>query len=458
MTVEMKFPQFKLEGDIVNDILINSRNRTIAWSACVKANYLKEEEANCLKRVSDCAEVKDRVNVIMKDADLYAEKMISIVSRPTQDDIARFVLVIIVDTLVTPDRDFSKYILGTSHVNSSLPYAPLTKLLESKDESIRLCASYVLTLLLTSRDAAKSGKEKTLLPLYRFIDKSLLKDESVDMNFVGVQLLKELLQIKIYRDFYWKHQKELFPSLLQILLERRGELQMKYYTVFSVWLITFNKSAVVDLNEQYPNIIEILYAIGKDAVKEKIVRLAIDSLINLLNISDKREKEQVVKHYLLAEGLEITKQLLERKWADEELKADLNDMLETLDDAVTTLTTFDEYANELKTKTFVWSPSHKSEEFWYENIDKFKENNWRLLKEMVALLGEKKTDDEKKLYQNQAIVCFDISQMIKQAPETAKVLEKIGGKSKVMNLMNSQNQNVKYEALRTTQQLVAMTL
>ena len=207
----------------------------------------------------------------------------------------------------------------------------------------------------------------------------------------------------------------------------------------------------------YKRQIEVLYAISKDAVKEKIVRLAIDSLLNLLNLSDPRKKEQVVKHYLLASGLETTKQLLERKWADNELKDDLNTMLEILNEAVTTLTTFDEYTNELNTKTFVWSPSHKSEEFWYENIDEFKKNDWKLLKQIIALLSER-TDDSKRLYQNQTIVCYDIGQMIKQAPETARALDKIGGKAIVMNLMNSPNSNVKYEALRTTQQLVALSL
>ncbi|VEU19653.1 DEKNAAC100825 [Brettanomyces naardenensis] len=457
MTVELQFPQFKLEGDTINDILINARSRTIAWGACVKANYLSDEEANYLKKVSDCADVKERVNVIVKDADIYAEKMVSLLSSTSQDDIIRFVLVCMIDTLVAPNSVFPKQVLGISHLDPSLPYAPLVKLLDSKDESIRLCSAYVLTLLLTSSDAAKKGNEKTLLPLYNFITSRLLKSANLDTNFDGLQLLKELLQVKLYRDLYWSQQKELFPALFHIVLEKKGELQMKYYATFSIWLLTFIPSAVSDLNEQYPAIIETLYAIAKDAVKEKIVRLAIDSLLNLLNIPDRKDRDKVVKHYLLANGLEITKQLLERKWADEELKQDLNAMLDTLNDAVATLTTFDEYANELTTKTLLWSPSHKSEEFWYENIDKFKENNWRLLKEMVALLDEN-TDDQKRLYQNQAIVCYDISQLIKGAPETAKQLDKIGAKGKIMNLMNSPNSNVKYEALRTTQQLVAMSL
>lgn len=455
--VELKFPQFKLEGENINDILINARSRTIAWGACAKANYLSASEAECFKKVSDYGDVKGRVALILKNPDVYAKNIASLLTKDTQSDIIRFVLVSMIDTLVLKGTEFAKSVLALSHLDTSLPYEPLVKLLGSKDEGIRLCAAYVLTLLLTDEAAAKQGNEKHIGPLYVYIASKLLSSGSMDYKFAGVQLLKELLQVKEYREIYWSQQKILFPPLFKILVEREGELQMKYYTALSVWLLTFIEQAVIDLNEDYPSIIEVLYSISKDAVKEKIVRLAIDSLLNLLNLSDPVKKEQVVKHYLLASGLEITKQLLERKWADSELKDDLNTMLEILNEAVTTLTTFDEYTNELNTKTFVWSPSHKSEEFWYENIDEFKKNDWKLLKHIVALLSEK-TDDLKRLYQNQTIVCSDIGQMIKQAPETARALDKIGGKAIIMNLMNSPNSNVKYEALRTTQQLVALSL
>lgn len=458
MSIQLEFPQFKLEGETVNDALINARNRTIAWSACVKANYLNADEAECLKKLSDYGDTRSRVAAVLKNPELYAEKMMSLISNNSApDDIVHFTLVCIIDTLVMPGSDFSKTLLALSHEDSKLPYEPLKELLGSKNATSRLCATYILTLLLTDDAAVKDGKNQLLKPLFKLISDELLKSKATDLNFAGVQLMKELLQIKQYRDYYWTQQHEDFPPLLQILVERRGELQMKYYTTLAVWLITFNKQAVIDINEQYPNIIETLYGISKDAVKEKIVRLAIDSLLNLLNISDSKLKEQVVKHYLLAGGLDITKQLLERKWADEELKDDLNVMLETLNEAVTTLTTFDEYLNELTTKTFVWSPLHKSEEFWYENIDRFKANGWKLLKEMLALLKEE-TDDEKRLYQNQAVICHDVNQMIQQAPETVRAVEKNGGKTTIMNLMNSASSNVKYEALRTTQQLVAMSL
>lgn len=456
MTVDLEFPQFKLEGDTINDILINARSRTIAWSACVKASYVTEDQANALRKLSDYADVKERTGLVNKDADSYATNMLAVLAAGSQDDVIRFVLVNIIDTLVAPGSDFAKHLLGASHVDSSLPYAPLAKLVSSKDDSIRLAAAYVLTLLLTSEDAAKQGNEKSLLPLYQYIT-SELQDSSIDTQFDGVQLLKELLEVPVYRSFYWSHQKEFFPALFHVLQAQRGELQMKYYTTFSVWLLSFVEPAITDINTDYPATIETLYSIAKDAVKEKIVRLAIDTLLDLLNVPDETLRDQVVKHYLLANGLEITKQLLGRKWADDELKDNLNTMVDTLNEAVATLTTFDEYLNELNTKTLVWSPSHKSEEFWYENMDKFKENNWKLLKQLVTLL-DVPSDDQKQLHLNQAIVCYDICQMFKVAPETSKQLDHMAAKAKIMNLMNSPNSNVKYEALRTTQQLVAMSL
>ncbi|KAG7857711.1 hypothetical protein KL939_002967 [Ogataea angusta] len=417
-------------------------------------NYLTVEEADCLKKVAGFTDVRDKTNYILKNADFYSTKIISLLAKAPHDDIVRFVLVSLIDTMVAPKSTFSKNILSIAHLDASLPYQPLIKLLGSNDESIKLSSSYVLTLLLIDESESHDGQEKVLRPLFDFLSARLLSSTKLDLNFFSIQLLKELLTIKQYRTFFWDNHETLFPPLLKVFTERRGELQMKYYATMSIWLLTFIPQALEDIETQYSELVGTLYVVAKDAVKEKIVRLAIGSLLNLLSL--KKGRDQLVKQFLLVKGLEITKQLIERKWADEELKTDLETLLEILNEAVTTLTTFDEYENELRTKKLNWSPSHKSEEFWIENVDRFKENNWKLLKELLQLLDA--SADPEQTYLNQAIVCYDVSQLIKVAPEVVKVLDKIGAKAKIMSLMSSANTNVKFEALRTTQQLVARSL
>ncbi|KAH3663873.1 hypothetical protein OGAPHI_005276 [Ogataea philodendri] len=446
--------QFKLEGDTINDIVSNARTRAIGWDSCVRADYLTVEEADCLKKVADFTDVHEKTSYILKNADFYSTKIVSLLSKAPHDDIVRFVLVSLIDTLVAPKSNFAKNILSISHLDSSLPYGPLVKLVGSNDESIKLSSAYVLTLLLTDDGETHDGQEKILKPLFEFLSVKLLSSTKLDLNFLSVQLLKELLSIKQYRQYFWAYHETFFPPLLKVFSERRGELQMKYYATMSIWLLTFIPQALKDIETQYTELIATLYSVARDAVKEKIVRLSVSSLLNLLSVETGRE--QLVKQFLLVKGLETTKQLIERKWADEELKSDLETLLSILNEAVTTLTTFDEFENELNTGKLNWSPSHKSEEFWIENADKFKENNWRILKQLVALLGE--TSDPEQTFLNQAIVCFDVSQLIKVLPEVVKVLDKTGAKAEIMTLMSSANTNVKFEALRTTQKLVAHSL
>lgn len=153
--------------------------------------------------------------------------------------------------------------------------------------------------------------------------------------------------------------------------------------------------------------------------------------------------------------------MIERKWSDNELKDDLNTLYDLLNDSIKSLTNFDEYENEIKTKHLLWSPCHKNSEFWYDNIDKFKENNWKLLKSLIALLSDDNSAPDanvNQLYINQSIICYDLSMLIKVAPEVVKVINSLGTKTKIMTLMNSPNSNVKFEALRTTQLLVANSL
>ncbi|ODV85182.1 hypothetical protein CANARDRAFT_176152 [[Candida] arabinofermentans NRRL YB-2248] len=449
-----KAAKFKLEGDFINDIVVRSRSRTIGWESHHRSGALASDEAECLKEIASL-ETKEKVNLMIKQADLYSTKMIALLARAPNDEIVRFILVSLIEASTYPGSKFSKNILNISHVDSSLPYDPLVKLLKSDDENIRFVSAYILTSLLVDSDETYTNKESTLSPLYEFLSVKLLSSPKLELNFLAVQMLKELLTIKPYRLFFWESHTKLFPPLLKIFSERRGELQMKYYATMSIWLLTFNPQALCDIEKYYPELIGTLYTVAKDAVKEKIVRLSISSLLNLVRVE--KGQETVIKQFLLVKGLEITKQLIERKWADDELKADLDALLEILNEAVTTLTTYDEYEIELNTKRLSWSPSHKSDEFWIENVEKFKENNWKLLAELISLLSLNVSDVEQ-LYLNQAIVCFDVSQIIKVAPEVVKVLGKTGGKTKIMTLMSSPNSNVKFEALRTTQKLVANSL
>lgn len=266
---------------------------------------------------------------------------------------------------------------------------------------------------------------------------------------ICVQLLKELVSIKAVREAYLE--KYGSSEIVELLAGGVAtySLQMKYTLVFIVWCFSFSAKFSP---KEVGILVPLLFRLAKEGVKEKVVRLSISTLLNMAT------SETILKKYLLCGGVGILKSLGERKWSDEELKEDLDTLRVRLEESVANLTTWDEYAEELRGGAFNWSPTHTSDEFWLDNSGKFKENAWAEVKAMVKLLEKGTAANEDQLYLNQAIVCFDLAKIIELLPEVIVVLGKIGAKTKIMTLMNSPNASVKYEALKTTQLLVSKSI
>ena len=69
-----------------------------------------------------------------------------------------------------------------------------------------------------------------------------------------------------------------------------------------------------------------------------------------------------------------------RKLDDEELLEDVQWLSERLNEQVQDLTSFDEYASEVRSAQLEWSPVHRAEKFWRENAQRLNEKNFELLK------------------------------------------------------------------------------
>lgn len=120
------------------------------------------------------------------------------------------------------------------------------------------------------------------------------------------------------------------------------------------------------------------------------------------------------------------------------------------------MTTFDEYKAELDSKHLRWSPPHRLETFWKEHAEKFKEHDWKVLKQLANIIASNNDEggvDPVVL----AVALNDISHIITEFPEAVKVIERLGIKVNIMELMNHPNAEVKYEALKTTQNFIAHT-
>jgi len=186
-----------------------------------------------------------------------------------------------------------------------------------------------------------------------------------------------------------------------------------------------------------------------DCAKEKVTRIILAVLRNLI---EKPEDAQVAKEHCIAMvQCKILKQLSileQRRFDDEDITGDVEFLTEKLQSSVQDLSSFDEYATEIKSGRLEWSPVHKSAKFWRENAQRLNEKNYELLRILIHLLDTSK--DPLVL----SVASYDIGEYVRHYPRGKHVIDQLNGKQLVMQLLGHDDPNVRYEALLAVQKLM----
>lgn len=141
-----------------------------------------------------------------------------------------------------------------------------------------------------------------------------------------------------------------------------------------------------------------------------------------------------------------------RFFGDDEVREDTEWLHTYLKDASRQLTTWDEYMAEVNSKHLSWTPPHTDDEFWIENARKLSDDNQAALKKLLALLEQGGSA------QNYSIVCSDLAKLIKYNDTARKEIQKLGGKTRVLEILNSHpDPDVRYKALVVVQMLVSQS-
>jgi hypothetical protein len=137
-----------------------------------------------------------------------------------------------------------------------------------------------------------------------------------------------------------------------------------------------------------------------------------------------------------------------RTWADDELAADLDNLGRALARSVRALTSFEEYKKEVLSGELDWTPPHKSETFWHENVQQFDEDDFRLVKTLKVLAS----GDNTKVA---SIACYDLGEFARLHPRGRDILDQTGSKAVLIGLMASaKNVEVQKQALFAIQKLM----
>lgn len=142
--------------------------------------------------------------------------------------------------------------------------------------------------------------------------------------------------------------------------------QMQYQVIFCFWLLSFNANIAADLNRKL-NIVPVLVDIARSAVKEKVVRITVATLRNLLE----RAPEANAPAMLGSKLLPLVEILADRKFSDDEVIDDISFLHTELAERLKGMSTYDEYLSELSSGKLSWdNPAHELEDFWKENGSK----------------------------------------------------------------------------------------
>ncbi|KAL6935709.1 hypothetical protein ACO0OL_001887 [Hanseniaspora opuntiae] len=225
-------------------------------------------------------------------------------------------------------------------------------------------------------------------------------------------------------------------------------VQLQYYTLLLVWVLTFEKSYCVTLTNKYQTYALQLLKLVNTSTKVKVTRVALGILQQLIIYAP-----AFLDKVLVYENSDmILNNLNNRNLPDEELNESLHFILKQFNERKNKLNNIETYKLELKSKKLSWTTNHINANFWDDNIKSFETNNYELSinfnEEHEAFVGVTQQDAL-----TAQVALNDLARVMELSPEAVDMV--IGKeKLKIMSYLNYPDAKVKYEALKCTQVLI----
>ncbi|KAL1838304.1 hypothetical protein VTJ49DRAFT_2816 [Mycothermus thermophilus] len=457
----------------------NIRQRPIPWEGAVRAGTLTEDQ---LARIRAVDKVKKDVRKQTVEADIDAYRVLFIGEPGTQSvlesaakrqDVVQYLLVLLSDLLNTVPA-LSKAVVATP--DPYRQFLPLLAQSPSPDAAIPLLTSTVLvSLLARSRDDSPQTIGRALPVILTYLS-SLINNTDAGLQDIGVQAYSSLLYSRAARRQFWKQRSETVTPLVEILRAAAGVgnkdasaslwsgttgqsssrsgfegslgggvgLQLLYRVLLVMWQLSFEAAEIGDdLNDEY-DIVLLYTQLLRLSPKEKTTRLLVSTLLNLLTTN----QNTLLPTAVLARLPALLQNLQTRQFTDPDLREDLDKLRELVDEYTKTKTTFDEYVGEVNSGHLRWSPPHRSEVFWAENARKILDyENGELVRKLAEIMKKPWENDKAVL----AIACNDVGCLVREVPEKRGQLEKLGLKTRIMELMGEADENVYFRVHGTVQ-------
>lgn len=237
----------------------------------------------------------------------------------------------------------------------------------------------------------------------------------------------------------------------------------QYRTVFALWLLSYDEGhsqtfagkgkdvpACCINGEALKRLIQIL----RHSKKTRVVRVA---LMCLRNLTMKGFNTDIVDFG----GVDVLNTLGSKKWPDEEIPDDIAATLEVLKKDVKDLSSWAQYRQEVMSEELTFkNPAHNDETFWRQNAMKFEEKDFEVMKLLARILQKNAEDSNAPdRHTKMAVACHDLGELARVHPRGGKVIGLVPtAKATVLTLMESDDTEVKREALLCMQKMMVATV
>lgn len=373
---------------------------------------------------------QERNALLASDGVAFAEVLLNFVIGISALDTIQYVVTLIHELLLADPKRVELF-NALSAQNEAYPYQPFFKLIGkgTKDPYTSRMAAGILGILVSKSNTVPVEHETYL---FRWITDQLRNPNGSDIH-LALCTLQALLSKDQYRIRFFESPNSDFDLLVKIIQTQAANFQLVYEAIYCAWLLTYNDSISNRIGGT--GLITALVDVVKAVIKEKVVRLAIASLRNVL---DKAENNNEMIDAGFVRMLAI---LSNKKWGDDDIVEDLKVLSEALAKNMVVLSSFDMYKKEIATGQLTWSPVHKSEKFWRENATRFEENDYQLLSAIRHIL---QTSNDPVVL---SVACYDIGEFVRFHPRGKAIITQVGLKLDIMKLMTNDNPEVKKQAL-----------
>ncbi|ETW01555.1 hypothetical protein H310_06210 [Aphanomyces invadans] len=310
--------------------------------------------------------------------------------------------------------------------------APFLRLLRSESGYTQYAAGHILAQFLTFR-----GKEQDIVSLIQWILDAVKASAQSSDTALGatarnaITTLMVLLRCETARKLFTRAGG--LASLADVLKNSQGKAQLAYEVCFCLWTLSFSDEAIEAFGSS--GAITALIQQVVAAPREKVVRVSLEALENLLGKANGAYNERMIDGGLL----KTLTNLRDRKWTDEDIAKSITAIRDVLIREFKELNTMERYEKEVRTGSLAWGLLH-TEKFWRENVMSFEANEFELIRLLIDLL---ESDDPKTV----SVALYDLGDFVRFYPNGKHIAKRLGAKKVAMKLMTHENAEVQKHAL-----------